>query len=141
MQRGLVPDVVVLEGAPVLEELAREDEALLVGGDALPILDPLLDVVDHVRDVRVQCERLARQRLHEDLHTGLGGGLPLSTPSAHVPVASPRAAVSGALDAANIANIRRARVAPQGVPASAEERRAWNGMFSFHGPLQDLLLL
>ncbi len=34
MQRALLQDVVVGEGAAVLQLLAREDEALLVGGDA-----------------------------------------------------------------------------------------------------------
>ena len=34
MERGLLLDVVVRQRAAVFELLAREDEALLVGGDA-----------------------------------------------------------------------------------------------------------
>ena len=46
---GRLPlDFVVEEGAAVLELLAREDEALLVRGDALLLLNLLLDHVDRV---------------------------------------------------------------------------------------------
>jgi hypothetical protein len=48
VQRALLLDVVVGEGAAVLQLLAREDEALLVGGDALLVLDLSLDGVDGV---------------------------------------------------------------------------------------------
>jgi hypothetical protein len=34
VEGGLLLDVVVREGAAILELLAREDQALLVGGDA-----------------------------------------------------------------------------------------------------------
>ena len=39
LQRALLLDVVVSEGAAVLQLLAREDEALLVGRDALLVLE------------------------------------------------------------------------------------------------------
>ena len=68
MQRRLLLDVVVRERAAVLELLAREDEALLVGRDALLVLDLLLHVLDRVRRLDVQRDGLARQRLHKDLH-------------------------------------------------------------------------
>ena len=55
------------EGAAVLELLAREDEALLVGRDALLVLDLLLHVLDRVRRLDVQRDGLARQCLHKDL--------------------------------------------------------------------------
>ena len=45
MQRRLLLDVVVTERATVLELLAREDQALLVWGDALLVLDLGLDIV------------------------------------------------------------------------------------------------
>ena len=38
------------------------------GGDALLVLDLLLDVLNRVRRVHVQRDGLARQRLDEDLH-------------------------------------------------------------------------
>merc|ERR1711904_132659 len=39
VQSGLLLDVVILEGTAILEPLASEDEALLVRGDALLVLD------------------------------------------------------------------------------------------------------
>ncbi len=47
MQRAVLLDVVVGESAAVLQLLAREDEALLVGGDALLVLDLGLDMRAH----------------------------------------------------------------------------------------------
>jgi hypothetical protein len=55
MQRRLLLDVVVAERASILELLAREDEALLVWGNALLVLDLRLDVVDRV--ARLDFER------------------------------------------------------------------------------------
>lgn len=45
VERRLLLDVVVGQGAAILELLAREDETLLVRGDALLVLDLGLDVV------------------------------------------------------------------------------------------------
>ena len=52
----------------ILELLAREDEALLVRRDALLVLDLRLHVVDGVRSLHVERDRLAGQSLNEDLH-------------------------------------------------------------------------
>merc|ERR1711916_310607 len=60
VQGGLLLDVVVLEGAAILELLAREDEALLVRRDALLILDLGLDSLEG--------DGLTRKGLDEDLH-------------------------------------------------------------------------
>jgi hypothetical protein len=80
VQRRLLLDVVVGEGAAVLELLAGEDEALLVRRDALLVLDLGLHVVDGVRGLHLQRDGLPRQGLHEDLHLGRralpGGGRP-----------------------------------------------------------------
>jgi hypothetical protein len=76
VEGGLLLDVVVGEGAAVLELLTGEDETLLVRGDALLVLDLGLDVVDGVRGLHLQRDGLARQGLHEDLHLGGGGGSP-----------------------------------------------------------------
>ena len=46
MEGRLLLDVVVRKGAAVLELLAGEDETLLVGGDALLVLDLGLDGLD-----------------------------------------------------------------------------------------------
>merc|ERR1719231_1658237 len=63
----LLLDVVVRKGAPVLELLAREYQALLVRRDALLVLDLRLHVLDRVRALDLQGDGLARQGLHEDL--------------------------------------------------------------------------
>ena len=60
MEGGLLLDVVVRKGAAVLELLAREDETLLVRGDALLVLDLGLDVVDGVRGLHLQGDGLTR---------------------------------------------------------------------------------
>ena len=57
---GLLLDVVVREGAAVLELLAREDQALLVRGDALLVLNLSLHVVDGVRRLDLEGDGLAR---------------------------------------------------------------------------------
>ena len=48
VERRLLLDVVVGQGAAVLQLLAGKDQALLVGGDALLVLDLGLDVLDRV---------------------------------------------------------------------------------------------
>ena len=60
VESGLLLDVVVGEGAAVLELLSGEDEALLVRGDALLVLDLGLDVVDCVGGFDLQGDRLTR---------------------------------------------------------------------------------
>ena len=59
MQGRLLLDVVVGEGPAVLELLACKDETLLVRGDALLVLDLLLDVVNGVRWLDVKGDGLA----------------------------------------------------------------------------------
>ena len=68
MERRLLLDVVIRKRAAVLELLAGEDEALLIRGDALLVLDLDLQVVDRVARLGIESDRLAGQRLHEDLH-------------------------------------------------------------------------
>ena len=48
MESRLLLDVVVAKGAAVLELLASENEALLIGRDTLLVLDLGLNVVDGV---------------------------------------------------------------------------------------------
>ena len=64
----LLLDVVIRQGAAVLELLAGEDETLLVGRDALLVLDLGLDVVNGVRGLDIEGDGLAGQGLDEDLH-------------------------------------------------------------------------
>jgi len=58
-------DVVVGEGAAVLELLAGKDQALLVWGNALLILDLGLHIVDGVRRLHLQGDGLAGEGLDE----------------------------------------------------------------------------
>ena len=74
MESRFLLDVVVRKGAAVLELLAGEDEALLIRGDALLVLDLLLDVLDRVRRLDVERDRLTGEGLHENLHGGLRVG-------------------------------------------------------------------
>jgi hypothetical protein len=65
---GLLLDVVVREGAAILELLPGEDQALLVGGNPLLVLDLGFDVVDGVRRLDVEGDGLAGKGLDKDLH-------------------------------------------------------------------------
>ncbi len=49
MEGGLLLNVVVTQGAAILELLAGEDESLLILGDALLVLNLGLDILDCVR--------------------------------------------------------------------------------------------
>jgi len=69
VQRGLLLDVVVRQRAAVLELLPGEDEALLVRRDAFLILNLLLDILDTIRGLDIQRDRLACQGLDKDLHS------------------------------------------------------------------------
>ena len=68
MEGGLLLNVVVSKGASFLELLAGEDEALLVWGNALLILDLRLHIVDGVGGLHLKGDGLAGQSLHKDLH-------------------------------------------------------------------------
>ena len=77
VQRGLLLDVVVAQGAPVLQLLARKDQALLVRRDALLVLDLGLHALNRVAGLHIESDGLARERLDEDLRRGRlarGGG-------------------------------------------------------------------
>ena len=86
MKSRLLLDIVIREGPAIFELLASEDEALLVRGDALLVLNLAFDVIDSVTrldfegDWRETSERLlqtawtrirtglASEGLDEDLH-------------------------------------------------------------------------
>jgi len=69
VQRRLFLDVVVGERASVLELLAREDEALLVGWDPFLILNFCLYIVDRVRRLHLEGDSLAREGLDETVRS------------------------------------------------------------------------
>jgi len=59
MQGGLLLDVVIGESTSILELLACEDQALLVRGNALLVLDLALDIVDGVGGLHLKGDSLS----------------------------------------------------------------------------------
>ena len=55
--------------APVSELLTRKTQALLIGRDALLILDLSLDSLDGISALNLQSDGLAGKSLDKDLHT------------------------------------------------------------------------
>jgi len=68
VERRLLLDVVVGQSATVLELLAGEDQTLLVGRDALFILDLGFDILNGVAWLDFKGNSLPRQSFHENLH-------------------------------------------------------------------------
>ena len=71
MERRLLLDVVVAQGAAILELLASEDESLLVWRDPLLVLDLSLDIFDGVAGLDLEGDGFSGEGFHEDLHVGL----------------------------------------------------------------------
>jgi len=69
VEGGFLLDVVVGQGTAVLELLTSEDEALLVGRNALLVLNLLLHILDRVGGFYLKSNGLSGQSLDEDLHT------------------------------------------------------------------------
>ena len=69
MESGLLLNVVVRQGAAILELLSSEDEALLVGRNALFILNLVFHVVNGIRRLHLESDRLSCECLYENLHT------------------------------------------------------------------------
>ena len=68
VQGRLLLDVVVRKRTSVLELLTSEDQTLLVGRNALLVLDLGLDIVDGVRRLHLESDGLTREGLDKDLH-------------------------------------------------------------------------
>ena len=68
MEGRFLLDVIVRKGSAVLKLLSSEDESLLIGGDALLVLDLGLDVLNGVRRLNIEGDGLAGKGLDEDLH-------------------------------------------------------------------------
>ena len=68
MESRLLLDVVIGQGATVLKLLASEDQTLLIWGNSLLVLDLGLHILDGVRGLDIQGDRLSSQGLHENLH-------------------------------------------------------------------------
>jgi len=61
-------NVVVGQGAAILELLAGEDESLLIGRNALLVLDLSLHVLNCVAGLHIESDRLTCEGLNENLH-------------------------------------------------------------------------
>jgi len=59
VERRLLLDIVVTQRPTVLELLSCEDETLLVRRDALLVLDLLLNILNAVTGLNIECDRLA----------------------------------------------------------------------------------
>lgn len=59
MQGRLLLDVVIAQGAAILELLASEDKALLIRRNAFLVLDLALDVVDCIAGLDLKSDGLA----------------------------------------------------------------------------------
>jgi len=68
VQGGLLLNIVIGERAPVIELLAREDEALLFRRNPLLVLNLNLDIADTVRRLHLKGDGRAGEGLHKDLH-------------------------------------------------------------------------
>merc|ERR1712242_446538 len=69
MKGGLLLDVVVGEGASVLELFSSKDQPLLVWRDSLLVLDLGLDVLDGVGRFDLEGDGLSSEGLDEYLHS------------------------------------------------------------------------
>ena len=63
-------DVVVRQGAPVLQLLASEDQTLLIRRDTLLVLDLGLDILNSIRGFDLEGDGFTGESLDEDLHLG-----------------------------------------------------------------------
>merc|ERR1712050_262457 len=68
MQRRFFLDVVVGQCAAILELLPSKNQALLIWWDSFFVLDLSFYVVNSVRCLNIQRDRLTCERFHEDLH-------------------------------------------------------------------------
>ena len=59
VQSRFLLDIVIGQGPTVFELLASKDQSLLIGGDALLVLDLALHVVDGIGGFNLESDRLA----------------------------------------------------------------------------------
>ena len=69
VEGGLLLNVVVRESSAVFELFSSEDQSLLIGRNALLVLNLCLYVLNCVRLLNIKGNSLASEGLHEDLHT------------------------------------------------------------------------
>ncbi len=59
MESGLLLDIVIREGAAVLELLSGENQTLLIRGNAFLVLNLALDIVDGIRRLNLKGDGLS----------------------------------------------------------------------------------
>jgi hypothetical protein len=69
VEGGLFLDVVVTQGAAILQLLTSKDETLLIRWNALLVLDLGLHIVNGIGGLNIQGDCLASEGLDKDLHT------------------------------------------------------------------------
>ena len=68
VKSGLLLDVIVAEGPAVFQLLASKDQSLLIGRDALLVLNLGFHILNGVSRLYVESDSLAREGLNENLH-------------------------------------------------------------------------
>merc|ERR1719230_182877 len=68
MQSTLFLNVVVRQCPTVFQLFSSENQSLLIGRDSLLVLDLRLHIVNRVRWLHLQRDRLASQCFHKNLH-------------------------------------------------------------------------
>ncbi|KAI5615597.1 hypothetical protein C0J50_0278 [Silurus asotus] len=68
VERGLLLDVVVRQGATIFQLFASKDQPLLIWGNAFFVLDFGLDILNGVTWLNLKGDGLASQGLHKNLH-------------------------------------------------------------------------
>ena len=79
VEGGFLLDVVVREGAAILQLLSSKDETLLIRRDAFLVLDLGLDIVNGVRGLHIKSDGLSSEGLDKDLENGTRGKGGVST--------------------------------------------------------------
>merc|ERR1712098_765109 len=69
MECRLLLDVVIAQGAAILQLFTSENKSLLVRWDTFLVLDLGLDVIDGVGRLNLESDCLSGECLHKDLHT------------------------------------------------------------------------
>jgi len=68
VKSGLFLNVIIGESPAILKLLSGENEALLIRGDSLLVLDLGLDVIDGIGRLHLEGDGLAGKGLHKYLH-------------------------------------------------------------------------
>jgi len=68
VEGGLLLDIVVRQGSPVLKLLSSKDQPLLIRWNTLLVLDLGLDILDGVGGLNLECDGLTGQCLDKNLH-------------------------------------------------------------------------